>query len=124
GQSAPGHTNTLSLELVGTLAGAAWTQEAADALWYGPLGQTPEVTHRHDYPDDGPAGHIRIVPERRVQDAGDAFAAMMADIYAPIFTDGAQTAYPSFADGVRGMEILAAVLRSAAEHRWIAIDDR
>jgi hypothetical protein len=43
---------------------------------------------------------------------------MMADIYAPIF----EGAYPSFADGVRGMEILTAVLKSAVEHRWIAID--
>ncbi len=124
GQSAPGHTNTLSLELVGTLAGAAWNQEAADALWYGPLGQTPEVIRRPDLPADEGVTQALTVPEGRVQDVNDAFAAMMADIYAPIFTDGARTAYPSFADGVRGMEILAAVLRSAAEHRWIAIDDR
>ncbi|MGH2346732.1 MAG: Gfo/Idh/MocA family protein, partial [Chloroflexota bacterium] len=124
GQSAPGHTNTLSLELVGTLAGAAWTQEAADALWYGPLGQTPKVIHRSNLTGDEEVAQPFTAPEGQVEDAGDAFAAMMADIYTPIFTDGAQTAYPSFADGVRGMEVLTAVLRSAAEHRWIAIDDR
>jgi hypothetical protein len=47
---------------------------------------------------------------------------MMADIYAPIFEGKYEGAYPSFADGVRGMEILTAVLKSAVEHRWIAID--
>ncbi|MGH2410116.1 MAG: Gfo/Idh/MocA family protein, partial [Chloroflexota bacterium] len=108
-QAAPGHTNTLSLELVGTLASAAWTQEAADALWHGPLARTPEVMLRPATADDRMDGQTQRVPEGRVQDATDAFSDMMAAIYAPIFDHGAQSAYPSFADGVRGMEILVAV---------------
>ncbi|HVA88689.1 MAG TPA: Gfo/Idh/MocA family oxidoreductase [Chloroflexota bacterium] len=121
-QAAPGHTTTLSLELVGTLAGAAWTQEAADTLWYGPLARPPEVIRRPDPADQRMDPRAGSEPEGRVQDAAEAFAEMMAAIYAPIFDSGAHSAYPSFADGVHGMEILAAVLKSAAERRWIAID--
>ena len=122
GQAAPGHTNTLSLELVGTLAGAAWTQESADTLWYGPLARAPEVILRTDLADNQVDGRTEIIPDGRVQDANDAFVDLMTAIYAPIFAGECEAAYPSFADGVRGMEILTAVLKSAAEHRWIAID--
>jgi predicted dehydrogenase len=122
GQAAPGHTETLSLELVGTLASAAWTQESADTLWYGPLARTAEVMLRTDLAENSLNGQTGNIPAGRVQDVNDAFADMMANIYAPIFAGESTGDYPSFADGVRGMEILNAVLKSAAEHRWIAID--
>ncbi len=102
-------------------ASAAWTQEWAETLCYRPLARTPAVRQRNDLAENQVNRYTASGPEGRVQDINDAFVAMMADIYAPIFNGGYEGAYPSFADGVRGMEILAAVLKSAAEHRWIAI---
>jgi predicted dehydrogenase len=122
GQTAPGHTNSLSLALVGTLASAAWTQESADTLWFGPLARPAEVILRTHLAENQRDDQTPGIPEGGVQDVEDAFAHMMADIYAPIFEGRYEGAYPSFADGVRGMEILTAVLKSAAEHRWIAIE--
>jgi predicted dehydrogenase len=123
GQAAPGHTNTLALELIGTKGSAAWNQERADALWYGPLGEPTQIVERTRLT----AEQARCLPsvEARgpAQDQDDAFRTMMAAIYAPILGQEVGDSFPTFADGVRGMEILTAALRSVAEHRWVNVDD-
>jgi predicted dehydrogenase len=122
GQVAPGHVDTLSLELIGTKASAAWDQHSADNLWFAPLAQTPETVLRSSIDAGTLHGTAHALPAGKTEDSADAFRNMMADIYAPI-RGGAADPYPSFVDGARGVDILAAVLRSADEHRWVAVGD-
>lgn len=121
GQTAPGHTSTLSIELIGTSASAAWSQDSADELWYGRLARTPEIVLRSSTNVETFHGMPSPPPVEKAQDFTAAFRNMMADIYAHIMGTAGTDPYPSFADGVRGMEILEAVLRSAGEHRWVVV---
>jgi predicted dehydrogenase len=123
GQATPGHTNTLSLELMGTKGSAAWNQERADALWYGLLGEPTQIVERTLLTAEQARSLTFVEARGPVQDQDDAFRTMMAAIYAPILGQEPGDPFPTFADGVRGMEILTAVLRSVAEHRWVSVDD-
>jgi predicted dehydrogenase len=122
-QAAPGHTNTLSLELMGTKGSAAWNQERADALWCGPLGEPAQIVERTSLTAEQARSLPSVEASGPVQDQNDAFRTMMAAIYAPILGREPSDPFPTFADGVRGMEILTAVLRSVAEHSWAKVDD-
>jgi predicted dehydrogenase len=123
GQAAPGHIDTLSLELIGTKASAAWDQHTADQLWFAELAKTPETVQRASIDADTLYGSVHELPAGKTEDSTDAFRNMMADIYAPIRGEISADPYPSFEEGARGVDILAAVLRSAAERRWITVGD-
>ncbi len=123
GQAAPGHTNTFAIELIGSGASASWNQERADALWYGPLGEPVQILERGSLTPEVAESLPSVAAAGPVQDQTDAFRTMMAAIYAPIWGQEATIPFPTFVDGVRGIEILTAVLRSVVEHRWIHIDD-
>jgi predicted dehydrogenase len=123
GQAAPGHTNTLSIELMGSKGSAAWNQERADALWYGPLGEPTQILERAGLAPEDALSLPSVMAAGPVQDQTDAFRTMMAAIYAPILGQEATIPFPTFVDGVRGMEILTAILRSVVEHAWVRIDD-
>jgi predicted dehydrogenase len=118
--AAPGHGNTIQLELIGDQASAWWEQEDPDRLWFGALGEPVARTMRPSRP---PGVHIPgtlQMPAGHVQGYLDAFRDLMATIYQAV--DGAPVpAHPTFEDGARGVRVLDALLRSADTEAWTAV---
>ena len=73
------------------------------------------------------AARYCTVPPGHPQGYQDCFDAFVADTYRAIAAGSADAVdgLPTFADGARAAQITAAVLRSAAAHRWedIAVHD-
>ncbi len=118
--AAPGHSNTIQLELIGTEASHWWEQEDPDKLWLGRLGE-PAARAMRQKEEDGvrtpgtlqmPAGHV----------AGylDAFRDLLGTVYGAI-EGGADVTYPTFEDGVRGVRILDALVRSSDSGAWTTV---
>ncbi|WP_217181869.1 Gfo/Idh/MocA family protein [Streptomyces sp. AC495_CC817] len=119
-QMAAGRKNALTLELHGTDASVRFDQERPEELWVGEregnrtLFRDPTTAH------PGVARFSRV-PVGHSQGYQDAFNGFVADVYAAI---GGETpdGLPTFEDGARAAQLTEAVLRAAAEERWVDVD--
>lgn len=119
-QVAPGHGNTLAIEIVGERATAVWDLRCAEILTVRELGGGCRVLERggrsaaeFDVDSQLPRGH----PEGHA----DALHALFGRIYDRVGGRGTHPDYPTFADGVRGHRILDAALRSAHSRTWATV---
>lgn len=120
--AAPGHSNLLEIEVLGTERGASWCQEDPDHLAIGGLDDRSERVMRR--PDRSPAPDTLQLPPGHVHGYLDAFRDLMAAIYSAVPGGPFErpVAHPTFADGVAGIEVLSALLRSAASGEWVTVD--
>lgn len=120
--ASPGRSNLLEVEFLGTERAMGWNQEDPDHLRVGHLGDRAEKVMR--LPDiPGTPGTLQL-PPGHVHGYLDAFRDLIAAVYSAVpggpFGEGVD--YPTFADGVRGVEVLAALLRSADSGSWEPVD--
>ncbi|WP_300266229.1 Gfo/Idh/MocA family oxidoreductase [Microbacterium sp.] len=118
-QMAAGRKNALTLELHGAEASIRFDQERPEELWIG-----DRVASRHLFrdPQTASAGVARFsrVPAGHAQGYQDAFNGFVADAYAAIAGE-IREGLPTFADGVRAVQLTEAVLLAAREERWIDV---
>jgi predicted dehydrogenase len=114
---APGHRDDaggfVDMEVIGTQASVAWRQGSRDGLWFAALGG-PGASRRPDLVDDEGAAMGFTHAYRR------AFHRMIAAIYAG-FAASSTTGYPTFEDGLRGLQVLDALLESASKSTWTVV---
>jgi predicted dehydrogenase len=120
-QVSAGRKNRLWLELDGTRQSAVFDQEQPESVWFGSeKGAT--VVRRGEGEIAGDQGRLNRVPPGHPQGWPDAFAAFCADTYAAV--KGEQpTGLPTVNDGLRSVEIIDALLHSAATGDWTGIGD-
>lgn len=119
-QTAPGHGNAIRLELNGTLASARWEQEEPNTLWLAPLGEPPRLLPRTsaDRQDHAPTPQL---PAGHPQGYFEAFRDLMASIYARVNDPESAGEHPTFADGVRSLQLLEAFDRSLRSEGWTSV---
>ena len=116
----PGHPNTITLSLDGSERGADWNQQDPN-IWIerSPTGNTtlqrsPEALPQHlAWMSKLPAGHA--------EGYIDAFRNIVFQSWSAM--RGEHLGYPSFAHGLRGLRLIDAAVRSAADRRPVAIAD-
>ncbi len=123
-QVSPGRKNRLSFEIDGERLALAWDSERPEELWLGrretasglllrdPALLLPAARSATDYP----GGHAEGFP--------DTFKQLYKAVYRAVAA-GAPPAtpdYPTFADGHEELLLGEAILRSAREERWVAIE--
>jgi predicted dehydrogenase len=116
--AAPGHGNNMTLEAVGTVGSASWHQEDPDVLTLGTLGaqSTRRLRTPSDAsPDDFGTAHVAA---GHVEGYLDAFRALIAAVYSGFADLSRAPAYPTFADGVQGLRVLEALVKSASSGAW------
>lgn len=118
-QVAPGHKNSLTIELGGTDASLRFEQERPERLW---LGRTAEsaVVERDPARLSPDAARLALVPAGHPMGYQDAFNAFVADAYAAIAGTGPD-GLPDFSDGLRAVRVTEAVLESAASGAWVEV---
>jgi len=118
-QMSAGCKNKFAIEIYGTKSGVAWNQEQPDQLWIGER-NTPNRLLVKDpsllYPQaasyaDYPGGHSEGYDDSHKQ-VFRRFYARVADKSAPV-------EYPTFADGLWGMQLLEKVLESSRTRAWV-----
>jgi predicted dehydrogenase len=123
-QLSAGRKNRLWVEVDGMHQSAAFDQELGEQLWIG-TEASQQILVRD--PNHGSAQQRRLstLPAGHAQGYAQCFEAYVADSYAAIDAhDGVgevPDGLPTFADGARAAAICDAMLRSAADGRWVEI---
>ncbi|HTW45119.1 MAG TPA: Gfo/Idh/MocA family oxidoreductase [Acidobacteriaceae bacterium] len=120
-QCSAGRKNRLSIEIYGTKSSVAWSQERPDELWIGHrdsanqiIIKDPALLHPSARPfADLPGGHS--------EGYDDTFKQLFRRFYASIANPEATPEYPTFADGLRQLNILNAVLESSRTRAWVEV---
>ncbi len=123
-QVSPGRKNSLQWEIDGSQSSASWHSETPDHLWIGHRDRPNEILQR-DASLMNPAGAAAAnLPGGHVEGFADSFYALFRNVYGAIAAGGPpdDPAYATFADGHYEMLICDAVLRSAAEQRWVEVE--
>ena len=118
-QVSAGRKNRLWLELDGSRQSAVFNQEQPEAVWFGSQhGAT--VVRRGEGQVSPDQARLNRTPAGHPQGWPDAFAAFCADTYAAI-AGGQPEGLPTIDDGLRSVEVIDAVLRSATSGEWTPI---
>ena len=118
-QVSAGRKNRFNLEIYGTKCGVAWNQERPDELWIGhrnspnqSIVKDPSLLHPG-------AASFADLPGGHSEGYDDTHKQMFRRFYARVADSSAAVEYPTFADGVRGMELLEKVLESSTKRAWV-----
>ncbi len=115
-QVASGRKNRLSLEVSASEQSVAFNQEMPEELWLGRrtgsqlLVRDPETLSPQ-------ASRYSVLPAGHAQGYQDAFNAFVADTYQSVRGVGAE-GLPTFADGLRAVQVTEAVLDSSRTGQW------
>jgi len=126
-QVAAGHGNDLELSVDGDAGSATWRQEQPDSLSLGRDGRTEVIPRSAQRLTPGADGLARL-PAGHNEGWADALRNLLGAAYAEIGggrdpTEAAAAPLPSFEDGLRHLAFVEAALRSAAQRRWVAIEE-
>jgi predicted dehydrogenase len=121
-QAAPGHGNTVTLELIGERATAAWDIRSANVLTVRELGGVHRVLERATGPVEA-LGVGAQLPVGQPEGHAESLLVLLGRVYDRIRKDESVGDYPTFADGVRGLRVLEALTLSASKKSWTAVAD-
>jgi predicted dehydrogenase len=126
-QVSPGRKNGLAIEIAGSAATIIWNQEDAERLHL--LTRDEERTFVRGPGDGAAAGEpgLAALPAGHPEGWAEALRDLFRPFYAAIASGEPPTpegnAYPTIDDGVRGLDLVGAVLASAASGRWVDVAD-
>jgi predicted dehydrogenase len=120
-QMSAGRKNMFTVDIYGTKSGVSWNQERPDELWIGHRNSPNQVIIKDPsllYPKaaayaDLPGGHSEGYDDTHKQ-VFKRFYARVADKNAPV-------EYPTFADGLHGMQLLEKVVESTKKNGWVEV---
>lgn len=115
---AVGHPNTIVLSVDGSDKGFHWNQQEPNFYLERAMDGTT-IRQRAPGAMDKRSAWMTALPAGHAEGYLDAFRNVSSRIWAAICGEGA--AYPSFADGLRGVSLVEAAVRSAAERRSIDV---
>lgn len=117
-QVSAGRKNRLSIEICGTKGSVAWDQERPDELWAGRRDEGNQIFVKDPSLLKPAARNYADLPGGHSEGYDDTFKQVFRRFYASIRRSDA-TEYPQFADGLRQLIILDAVLASHKKRAWI-----
>jgi predicted dehydrogenase len=120
-QMSAGRKNMFTFDIYGTKSGVSWNQERPDELWMGQRNSPNGLIVKDPsllYPQaagyaDLPGGHSEGYDDTHKQ-VFKRFYAKVADASAPV-------EYPTFEDGLLGMQLLEKVLESSKKRAWVTV---
>ena len=121
GQCAAGRKNRLSIEVYGTKSGVAWSQERPDELWIGNRDTANQVIIKDPALLHLSARLFADLPGGHSEGYDDTFKQLFRRFYSSIADPEVSPQYPTFADGLRQLNILKAVLESSRTRAWVEV---
>jgi predicted dehydrogenase len=118
-QVSAGRKNRLGIEICGTRASAAWSQERPDELWIGQRDSANQFMIKDPSLLKPGARGFADLPGGHSEGYDDTFKQVFRRFYASIA--GGAPEYPQFADGLRQLKILDSVLDSNRTRGWVDV---
>ena len=119
-QVAPGQDNGLRLRIFGETGALQWRQEEPNTLIWSPLGEAPRLIGRGTAAMNASGQRVSRIPAGHPEGYLEAFATIYAEVAAAIVArrtgvavDPAVT-FPDIEDGVAGVALVDAAVRSSA----------
>jgi predicted dehydrogenase len=118
-QVSAGRKNRLFIEIYGTKSSLVWNGEQPDELWIGQR----NLPNGHVIKDpvllNEKARSYADLPGGHSEGYDDTFKQVFRRFYRTVADRRAEVEYPTFADGLRQLEILDAVLESSRSQAWV-----
>jgi predicted dehydrogenase len=120
-QVSAGRKNRLSIEIYGTKAGVAWSQERPDELWIGHRDSPNQIIIKDPALLKPEARAFADLPGGHSEGYDDTFKQLFRRFYTSIADPSAIVDYPHFSDGLRQLLILEAEWKSHSTRAWIDV---
>ncbi len=120
-QVAAGRKNRLFLEIFGSRGAAAWSGESPEELWVGHRNEPNQIVIKDATLFRPEARSFTDLPGGHAEGYGDTFKQTFRRFYRTVADRSAPVEYPTFADGLRQMNVLDAVLESSAARQWVSV---
>jgi predicted dehydrogenase len=127
-QVAPGQDNGLRLRVFGETGALQWRQEEPNTLIWSPLGEAPRLIGRGTAAMNASGQRVSRIPAGHPEGYLEAFATIYTEVAAAIIARRSGSAidpavtFPDIADGVAGVALVdAAVRSSAAGGVWVTL---
>ena len=111
----------ISFEIFGSKSGAGWNQERPDELWIGHRNSANQVIVKDPsllYPK---AAAYADLPGGHGEGYDDTHKQVFKRFYARVADSTAEADYPTFDDGLLGMQLLEKVVESAKKKGWVKV---
>jgi predicted dehydrogenase len=118
-QISAGRKNRLFVEIFGTKASVAWNAECPDELWVGQRNSPNQLVIKDPSLLQPQASRYADLPGGHSEGYDDTFKQAFRRFYRTISDRNAPVEYPTFADGLRQLHILDAVLASSQRRAWV-----
>jgi predicted dehydrogenase len=118
-QMSAGCKNRLQMEIFGSKCGVIWNQERPDELWIGRRDGPNQLIVKDPALLDPRARTFADLPGGHSEGYDDAHKQVYRRFYATVADRSAPVDYPTFTDGLRGMQLLEKVLESSTKGAWV-----
>ena len=118
-QVAAGRKNRLLLEIYGTRRGVAWDGENPNELWIGRRDGNNELVMKDPSLLESKAREYADLPGGHAEGYGDTFKQLFRRFYAAVRNPSQAADIPTFAAGLRQLQLVEAVLGSSARKAWV-----
>ena len=124
-QISAGRKNSVQWEIDGADAAAAWDSETPDHLWIGHRGRPNEIMQRGAELMNETGIAATALPGGHVEGFADSMVSHFREVYRAVLAGAAPAdpLYATFEAGHHEMTVGDAVARSAAEDRWVDVQD-
>jgi predicted dehydrogenase len=116
-----GCKNRFQFDIFGTKSGVSWNQERPDELWIGQRNSPNQVIVKDPslmYPK---AASFADLPGGHSEGYDDAHKQVYRRFYKKVADPAAPVDYPTFEDGLWGMQLLEKVLESSKSGSWVTV---
>lgn len=128
-QVAPGNENALRLRVYGEKGGLEWAQEDPNKLWFTPFGEAKRLITRNGAGAGDAAARVSRIPPGHPEGYLEGFANIYSEAAEAIMAHRAgqvpddQVIYPTVQDGLKGVQFVAACVKSSARNAaWVRLD--
>lgn len=120
-QISAGRKNRVFIEIFGSKRGLAWNAEQPDQLWIGERDTPNRILIKDPSMMDPGISSFADLPGGHSEGFDDTFKQTARRFYQSVEDRNAPVEYPTFADGLRQLRVLDAVLASSREHAWTKV---
>jgi predicted dehydrogenase len=120
-QMSAGRKNMFTIDIYGTKAGVSWNQERPDELWIGQRNSPNQIIVKDPallYPA---AAAYADLPGGHSEGYDDTHKQVFKRFYARVADPAAAVEYPTFQDGLLGMQLLEKVAESSQKRGWVTV---
>ncbi len=120
-QISAGRKNRVFIELFGSKCGMAWNAEQPDQLWIGERDEPNRIVVKDPAMMEPGIREFADQPGGHSEGFDDTFKQTARQFYKTVQDRNAEINYPTFADGLRQMKVLDAVLKSSHTRAWVDV---